>query len=359
MELRNFIEKLPKEIDACIISNPVNIRYFTGFNVDAGYIIISRNGSVFMTDSRYIEAAQAKVDCCDVVLMKEPYIQIVKYLKKFNSATFAIEADHITVSAFKRFTKIAKTEGFRIIFDNKLDKAISALRCIKKKEEIESIKAAQLIAQQAYDHVIRFIKPGMTEKEVALALNFYMLRNGADDISFETIVLSGKKTSLPHGVPDEKEIDRGDFVTMDFGAVVNGYHSDMTRTFAVGTASDMMSDVYSIVLNAQTAAIEAAAANVPASTVDYAARSVIAASGYGNAFGHATGHGVGIEIHEEPRVSETSSYTLRAGNIITVEPGIYLPDQFGVRIEDMLLITPQGNENLTDTPKELLILNNR
>ncbi|MBQ8027565.1 MAG: M24 family metallopeptidase, partial [Clostridia bacterium] len=164
--------------------------------------------------------------------------------------------------------------------------------------------------------------------------------------------------SLPHGVPTDKKIEFGDFVTMDFGAVVNGYHSDMTRTVAIGEADDTMSEVYSIVLEAQTAAIKKAAAGVAAKDVDAAARSIIEEAGYGKNFGHSTGHGVGVEIHEEPNVLPKSEYVLREGNIITAEPGIYIPDKFGVRIEDMLLITNDGCENLTSTPKELIVLNN-
>ncbi len=358
MFLQSLIRMLPKDIDACIITNPANIRYFTGFSTESGYIIASRNGSVFLTDSRYIEAAQATVDCCDVVELKNARELVPKYLKKFNCSTAAIEADFVTVSGLREYGKMFKPDGFKTVFDGRLDKCIRFLRCTKAEHEISSIKAAQAIAENAFNHVIKYIKPGMTEKEVALALDFYMLKNAADAVSFDTIVVSGKKTSLPHGVPDEKVIEFGDFVTMDFGAVVNGYHSDMTRTVAIGEVSDTMADVYSIVLNAQAAAIKTAAAGIPAATVDFAARSVIDKAGYGHAFGHSTGHGVGIEIHEEPQVSSKSSYTLQAGNIITAEPGIYLPDQFGVRIEDMLLITENSSENLTSTPKELLVLNN-
>lgn len=358
MSLEQLIKILPKDIEAGIISNPVNIKYFTGFSTDSGCLIVSRNGSVFMTDSRYIEAAQAAVDCCDVVLMQDRSHTIIKYLKKFNCSGVAIEADFVTVSGLKEYGKILKPEGFNTFFDGRLDKCIRFLRCSKAEEEVNSIRAAQAIAEKAFNHVIKYIKPGMTEKEVALALDFFMLKNGAEAVSFDTIVVSGKKGSLPHGVPDGKQIRFGEFVTMDFGAVVNGYHSDMTRTVAVGEVSDMMADVYSIVLEAQEAAIATAANGVPAATVDAAARKIIDDSGYGNAFGHSTGHGVGIEIHEDPQVSPKSTYALRTGNIITAEPGIYLPDQFGVRIEDMLLITDSGNENLTNAPKDLIILNN-
>ncbi len=358
MELYELTQMFPKDIDGGIIESEAARRYFTGFSADSGYLIVSKNGNVFLTDSRYIEAAQAQVDCCDVVLLTDAKVQIPKYLKKFNCSSIAIEANHVTVSGLRDYGKMFKAEDFKAIFDSRFDKLIRYLRCAKNAEEVSNIKAAQAIAQAAYDHVIRYIKPGMTEKDVALALDFYMLRNGAEKVSFDTIVVSGKKTSLPHGIPTDKTIEFGDFVTMDFGAVVNGYHSDMTRTVAVGEASDEMAEIYSTALEAQTAAIKKAAAGVAAKDVDAAARSVIEEAGYGRYFGHSTGHGVGVEIHEEPHVSPKSDYVLREGNVITAEPGIYIPDKFGVRIEDMLLITADGCENLTSTPKELTVLNN-
>lgn len=358
MELYNLTQMLPKDIDGGIIESPAARQYFTGFTTDSGYLIVSKNGSVFLTDSRYIEAAQAQIDCCDVVLLTDAKVQIPKYLKKFNCSSIALEANHVTISGLRDYSKMFKAEDFKAVFDSRFDKYIKHLRCIKQEEEVKSIKAAQAIAQAAYDNAVKYIKPGMTEKEVALALDFHMLRNGAEKVSFDTIVVSGKNTSLPHGVPTDKKIEFGDFVTMDFGAVVNGYHSDMTRTVAIGEADDTMSEVYSIVLEAQTAAIEKAAAGVAAKDVDAAARSIIEEAGYGKNFGHSTGHGVGVEIHEEPNVSPKSEYVLREGNIITAEPGIYIPDKFGVRIEDMLLITNDGCENLTSTPKELMVLNN-
>ncbi len=358
MELYNLTQMFAKDIDGGIIESPAARQYFTGFDADSGYLIVSKNGSIFLTDSRYIEAAQAKVDCCDVVLLTDAKTQIPKYLKKFNCSSIALEADHVTVSGLREYSKMFKAEDFKAVFDSRFDKYIRHLRCIKQKEEIDSITAAQEIAQAAFDNAIKYIRPGMTEKEVALALDFYMLRNGAEKVSFETIVVSGKKSSLPHGVPTDKKIEFGDFVTMDFGAVVNGYHSDMTRTVAIGEASDTMCEVYGTVLEAQLAAIAAAAPGVAAKDVDAAARNVIEEAGFGKNFGHSTGHGVGVEIHEDPRVSPSSDYVLRSGNVITIEPGIYLPEKFGVRIEDMILITENGNENLTSTPKELMIINN-
>ncbi|MBQ9551613.1 MAG: aminopeptidase P family protein [Clostridia bacterium] len=358
MELTNLIRILPKDIDAAILTDPSNRLYFTGFSCDAGVLIISRNGSVFLTDSRYIEAAQATVDCCDVVLLTDEKQQVAQYLRRFNCSNVGVEADYFTVSKLRDYGKMFKAEGFNAVFDGRLDKCMRHLRSAKSFHEVRSVKAAQRIAEQAYRHAVKFIKPGLTEKEVALALDFYMLRHGAEAVSFETIVVSGVNSSKPHGVPTDKKIRFGEFVTMDFGAVVNGYHSDMTRTVAVGEVSDTMAEVYSVVLEAQEAAIRAVCPGAACSAVDRAAREVIERAGYGENFGHSTGHGVGVEIHEAPSVSAKNAALLRAGNIITVEPGIYLPNQFGIRIEDMLLVTEDGSENLTNVEKELTVLNN-
>ncbi len=358
MELTNLTRILPKDIDAAILTDPASRRYFTGFACDAGVLIITRNGSVFLTDSRYIEAAQATVDCCDVVLLTDEKQQVAQYLKRFNCSNVGVEADHLTVRKLRDYGRMFKAEGYNAVFDGRLDKCLRHLRCVKSFHEVRSIKAAQQIAEQAYRHAIKFIKPGLTEKEVALALDFYMLRHGAEAVSFETIVVSGVNSSRPHGVPTDKKIRFGEFVTMDFGAVVNGYHSDMTRTVAVGEVSDTMAEVYSVVLEAQEAAIRAVRPGVPCAAVDRAAREVIERAGYGESFGHSTGHGVGLEIHEAPTVSARNTDQLRIGSVITAEPGIYLPHQFGVRIEDMLLVTEDGCENLTNVEKDLTVLNN-
>ena len=221
---------------------------------------------------------------------------------------------------------------------------------------MKKIIKAQRIAEAAFEHILTFIKEGVTEKEVALELDYYMLSHGADGLSFETIAVSGKNSSKPHGVPSDKKIEKGDFVTMDFGAVVEGYHSDMTRTVAVGFVTDEQKNVYETVLKAQEAAQAAASSGVCCADVDKAARDVIENAGYGEYFNHSTGHGVGVEIHEYPRLSTVCKAILSVGNVVTDEPGIYIPEKFGVRIEDMLLITENGCENLTRAPKELIIL---
>lgn len=358
MDLTKLTGILPKDIDGCIIKSPSNRFYFSGSNIAEGTMLITPKGSVYLTDSRYIEQAQSEIDCCEVVELTDEAAQLPHYLKKLNCSCAAVEAEYLTISGLRNLAKALNPDGIKIVYDMRLDKLIKYLRCVKDEKALESIKAAQAIAEAALDNAVRYIKPGMTEREVALALDFHMLRNGAEALSFDTIVVSGKNSSKPHGIPTDKKIESGDFVTMDFGAVFNGYHSDMTRTVAVGEVSDFQAKVYSVVLEAQRRAIAAALPGVQCSMIDGAARSYIDGKGFGKAFGHSTGHGVGIDIHEGPVISSKNTSALQVGSVITVEPGIYLPDQFGVRIEDMLYITPVGNDDLTKAPKDLLVLNN-
>ena len=213
------------------------------------------------------------------------------------------------------------------------------------------------LTEDGFAHILDYIRPGRTERDVALELEFYIRRQGAEAAAFDFIVVSGANTSLPHGVPTEKPIGSGEFVTMDFGAVVEGYHSDMTRTVAVGAVSEEQERVYDIVLQAQLAALSVLKPGLPCLKGDAAARDVIAAAGFGDCFGHGTGHGVGVEIHEQPRLSPSArGQELQAGNVVTVEPGIYIEGKFGVRIEDMAAITESGCENLTKSPKTLIRL---
>ena len=275
------------------------------------------------------------------------------YAKRFNCKVLAVEADRLTVTQLKNLRKAL--HGIKLT-TVATDKIIDSFRAVKNEAEIENICKAQRIAEAAFDHILGFIKVGVTEKEVALELDHYMLSHGADGLSFETIAISGANTSKPHGVPTDKKIEHGDFVTMDYGAVVNGYHSDMTRTVAVGAASDEQKKIYKIVFEAQLAVLRVLKNGVKCSDADKAARDVITEAGYGEYFRHSTGHGVGIEIHEKPFISPKSTATLRSGNVVTDEPGIYIPGKFGVRIEDMALITENGCKNLTKAPKELIII---
>lgn len=348
--LSEFINKLPKNVDGALIVSPENRRYFTGFNASDGFLFITKSGSVFLTDSRYIEAAKDKIICCEV---EEQKGKLMDYAKRFNCKVLAVEADRLTVTQLKNLRKAL--HGIKLTTVG-TDKIIDSFRAVKNEAEIENICKAQRIAEAAFDHILGFIKVGVTEKEVALELDHYMLSHGADSLSFETIAISGANTSKPHGVPTDKKIEHGDFVTMDYGAVVNGYHSDMTRTVAVGAASDEQKKIYKIVFEAQLAVLRVLKNGVKCSDADKAARDVITEAGYGEYFRHSAGHGVGIEIHEKPFISPKSTATLRSGNVVTDEPGIYIPGKFGVRIEDMALITENGCKNLTKAPKELIII---
>lgn len=350
-----MIKKLQSHIKSdgkgILIISEQNRRYFTSFPSSFGMLIVTKNDAVFLTDSRYIEAAQNKIDFCRVVESKKLKEQIPQICKDLNIEFLQVESC-ITVDELNSMRKLFKPVKISTVGTKKI---ISACREIKTEYEVEQIKKAQRIAELGFEHIVPLIKPGVTEREISLELDYFMLKNGAEALSFETIVVSGKKSSMPHGVPDDKKIEIGDFVTMDYGAVVNGYHSDMTRTVAVGKVSAKQKEIYNTVLNAQLAAIEKIKAGVLLKDADYAARGVIEKAGYGDYFRHSTGHGVGVEIHESPNLSPKATGKLKAGNIVTVEPGIYLPDEFGVRIEDMVYVTENGCVNLTNTDKNLII----
>lgn len=347
---------LPENIDSALIITPENRRYFTEFNSSDGFLLITRKDSIFYTDSRYIEAAEKTIKCCQVCEGKDVFKQIKDYLNERNLKSIALEASGITVAQYSRLKANDNLNNFDLICDNALDTAISTFRQVKNRAETDKIIKAQKIAEKAFLHILDFIKVGRTEKEIQLELDFFMLKNGAEALSFDTIVVSGVNSSMPHGVPGDKKIENGDFITMDFGAVVDGYHSDMTRTVAVGFVTDEQHSVYNTVLEAQKATLDCLKSGVSCFDADKRARDIITNAGYGENFGHGTGHGVGIEIHEMPNLSPKSSMILQTGNIVTVEPGIYLPEKFGVRIEDMAYITDSGCENLTNAEKSLIIL---
>lgn len=346
-------EFLKNSHEAILIHSPENRRYFTGFPSTDGYLVVTKDDAVLFADSRYIEAAQ-KTSSCKAQLVTKATIEIKEYLKEKNILKAYTERERLTVSMADFFRTAFLP--CRVTPSKKLENTINNIRSVKIFSEIECIKKAQSIAEEAFDHILSFIRPGVTEKRIALEFDFYMLSHGAEALSFETIVVTGKKTSMPHGVPDDTVVENGDFITMDFGAVYKGYHSDMTRTVAVGEVSAEQRKIYEIVLSAQKASLGILKEGLSCKEADKAARDIITNAGYGDYFGHGTGHGVGIEIHEAPNLSPRSDAVLQAGNVVTVEPGIYIPDKFGVRIEDMALITEDGYENLTNTPKELIIL---
>lgn len=342
------------EFDGALIVSPENRFYLTGFSSSNGYLLLNREKAIFITDGRYIEAAQAKIKDCEVRLQTASRKQLGDCFAELGVKRAALEFDRVTVSQLTRYREaVAPAE---IYPGGLLDDMLCACRSVKLPFEVERIKKAQRIAEDAFSYICTVIRPGKTEREVALALDYYMLSHGAEALSFETIAVSGAKSSMPHGVPDGKVIESGDFVTLDFGAVVDGYHSDMTRTVAVGAVTQRQREVYETVLQAQTATLKVLRAGISCEAADAAARDVITQKGYGAYFNHSTGHGVGVEIHEYPRLAERLTDSLVAGNVVTVEPGIYLPGEFGVRIEDMAYITQNGCENLTNSPKDLIIL---
>ena len=267
-----------------------------------------------------------------------------------------IEISDVTIKRAESLRPILNDVDCKLVSNNILDKLISNMRIIKSSDEIAKIEKAQQITEEAFLELLNIVKPGVTEAELALELEFLMRKKGAEGVSFDLITITGKKTSMPHGVPGNEAVQRGDFVTFDIGAIYDGYHSDMTRTIAVGEVSDFQREIYNIVLEAQLTAISKVKAGVKASDVDKAARDVIKSKGYGDYFKHSTGHGVGLDIHEQPFVSPKSEAILSPGMIITVEPGIYLPDRFGVRIEDMGAVTKDGYRNFATLSKELIVV---
>ncbi len=340
--------------DAALLLSETNRFYFTGFAASDGVLLATKDEALFFTDSRYTEAAEKKLGKAYVRDSADLYHALNAIFAEKDVRTVAVEQDRLTLAQFAELKE--KLPG--VAFDDSpaLTRAVNGLRRNKAAWEIREIAEAQRIAEAGLNHILGFIKPGRTEKEIALELEYYMLKNGADGLSFETIAVSGVNSSLPHGVPGQKKVEAGDFLTLDFGALKNGYHSDMTRTVAVGYATDEMKRIYSVVAAAQRASLAVLKNGVTGFDADKAARDVISEAGFGKCFGHGTGHGVGVEIHEAPNLSPRSKWTLQTGDVVTVEPGIYLPGEFGVRIEDMALITENGCENLTAAPKELLIL---
>ena len=342
--------------EAALFSNEVNIGYFTGFFHSEGYLIVTQNSAVLLCDFRYYEAAQQKAQGCKVICFQKLSESLLEVLHAEDIQCVHIEASNMTVSRCEFFRKKLNENSIALITDGKLDECVGNIRVVKDSSEILKISTAQKIAEKAYLEMLNDLKPGVSERELAARLEFYMKQNGAEDISFDLITITGKKTSLPHGVPSEQTVKEGDFFTCDFGAVYEGYHSDTTRTVAVGSANEEMRKIYSVVLRAQLAALKAIHPGAKCSDVDKTARDIIAEEGFGGYFGHSTGHGVGLDIHELPFVSARSETVLRQGMVITDEPGIYLPNKFGVRIEDMVCVTENGCHNFVNLPKELLII---
>ena len=353
LKLRSF---LADKREAVLLTNEVNIGYFTGFFRSEGYLLVTQSSAYLLVDFRYFEAAEKKARGVKVVCFRKLTESLTELLQKEGIAHVYGEAAYLTVSRYRLFCEKLEQGGMTMSASDKLDRHIADIRILKDATELEKIATAQQIAEKGYLQLLNDLKPGVTERELAARLEFYMKQNGAEDISFSLITITGKKTSLPHGVPGDETVQPGDFFTCDFGAVYEGYHSDTTRTVAVGSADDDMRKIYDIVLQAQLAALDCIRPGVKCCDIDKTARDIITDAGYGKYFGHATGHGVGLDIHEAPAVSAKGDTVLQPGMVITDEPGIYLPDRFGVRIEDMVCVTENGCRNFVKLPKELIIL---
>ena len=356
----NRIEKLSKALpegaDAALITSDVNRRYFTGLGSSAGTLLAFRDAAYFIIDFRYIEVAKATVTGARVMLQEKLTEQLDTLLKKHGARTVAIETDYLTVGMLEQYRQ--KLSGYEFLTESTLNDAILSMRSVKEPQELECIQKAQAITDAAFWEILDFIKPGKTEKEIAAYLEYCMRRRGADGLAFETIAAGGPNSAKPHAVPGDRPLQTGDFFTLDYGASWGGYCSDMTRTVAVGEPTEEMRRVYQTVLDAQCLGIRTAQVGVSCRAVDEAARELIYKAGYEGCFGHSLGHSVGLEIHEMPGFSPSiDPQTLcREGMVITVEPGVYLEGRFGVRIEDMVWFAPDGTKDLTNSPKELIIL---
>ena len=346
-----------QELDAVLITDEKNQRYATGFAFTDGMVVVSREKAWLLTDSRYIEAAEKIAGgCCKVQMFDRLHSQT----ELIRTALSEAKAQRLAAEDLQ--LSHARWAGLEKALDRKLLPAgnlMMELRASKSQEEIESMIRAQRISEKALEEVLHIIKPGMTEKEVMAELVYHMLKNGSEGNSFDPIVVTGKNTSMPHGVPGDTVIQDGDFITMDFGSLKNGYCSDMTRTVAVGRATEEMKTVYYTVLEAQLAGIAAARSGIPGKLIDQAARDVIEKAGYGAYFGHGFGHSLGLDIHEPPMAGPRGEAPMAENDLCSAEPGIYIPGKFGVRIEDVMIIRPEGAEVITKAPKmELIVLNN-
>ncbi len=344
---------LPAADHGALITSDVSRRYFCGFKSSAGVILVTKEQSYLIIDSRYFDKAKQRVTDCRVILLEDMRTQLSELLLKHNIRTLMVESDYMTITEFNDYRE--KLHFLELDPSPALSQRIWDMRIIKTEEEIGLIVRAQRIAEKAFERLIDNISRDMTEKQVAALLNYYMMDCGADDLSFETIAASGVNSASPHAVPTDKKLCEGDFLTLDFGAVADSYHSDMTRTLAVGEVSQEMEKLYNAVYYANLDGIKAVKPGINGKVVDSVARSTLAAwGGFDKYFGHGLGHGVGLEIHEQPTLSQRSRSMLKPGMIVTVEPGAYISGKYGVRIEDMVVVTENGCEVLTKSTKTLI-----
>jgi Xaa-Pro aminopeptidase len=348
--LRDLLEE--HHLPAMLVTNPYNRRYLTGFTGTSGYVLVTDADAILFTDFRYMEqAGQQAVHFQVIEHQSDPMLTIRDTLTKLNIKQIGFEQRHVTYGDYLSWARklgditLTPTDGL-----------VEQLRMIKDEQELEVMRAAARIADQAFAEVLPQIRPGITEREIALQLEMIMRQSGASSSSFDTIVASGERSAMPHGVASGRKLQANEFVTLDFGAYFQGYCSDLTRTVILGQPTPKHREIYNIVLEAQMHALEHIKPGMTGKEADALTREVIKRYGYSDYFGHGTGHGIGLEIHEAPRLSVTGDTVLQPGMTVTVEPGIYLPGFGGVRIEDDVVVTATGVERLTQADKNMMIL---
>lgn len=352
--LRNLFDDAG--IDGLLVTGSTNRRYMTGFTGSAGMALITREEALFMTDFRYVEQATQQAPDYTLVRYDEPYKTLHERLASYSGRRIGFESQHVTVDQLDGIQNPTGVDAARVEWVP-VKGLVEQLRGRKSDDELALMQTAIDIADKAFSYIIEHMRPGVTEKEIAWKLEVFMREQGAEALSFPSIVASGVNGALPHARPTDKPLAAGEFVTLDFGCVWKGYCSDMTRTVFIGQPSDEDRALYDLVLRAQKAGVEAVKPGVVAKDVDAVARNIIADAGYGDKFGHGLGHGIGLDVHEEiPRLSTRGTVVLEPRMVASVEPGVYLPGKGGIRIEDLVVVTEDGCRILTNSTKELLCL---
>jgi Xaa-Pro aminopeptidase len=342
------------DIDALLVTSTSNRLYLSGFTGSSGVLLVTKSDAIIITDFRYKTQAAEQAEGYRVVIHSGPIPdEVAKLMKDLSIKKLGFEQDNLTFSTYRTYDSQLKSADSELIPVTGL---VEKLRLIKDASEIKIVKDAASIADAAFSHIIEYIRPGLTERDVSNELEFFMRKQGAASSSFEIIVASGYRSALPHGKASDKVIEKGEFVTLDFGAYYKGYCSDITRTVAIGNVSDELKAIYQVVYDAQMLGMKGIKPGMTGKEADALTRDHIASKGYGDYFGHSTGHGIGLDVHEGPALSVKSDTVLEPGMLVTVEPGIYVSGLGGVRIEDDALITEEGNESLTHSTKTLLTI---
>jgi len=349
---REVMASLEEKPGVLLVGSPENRRYLTGFTGSSGIAVVTASRAVFITDFRYID--QAKTECPGWEIVRQGQVMldtVAEVVSSLHEQRVGFERDHATFGFYEDLAKRLQSREIIPTAD-----VVESVRLVKEEGEIDLIRRAAAIADRALDQTLPMLKPGVRERDIGLEIEYRMRKLGADAPAFDTIVASGPRSALPHGRPSDRVLAAGDFVTIDMGARVEGYNSDITRTFALSPVSDRQKEIYALVLEAQQTSLAAVRPGRTGQEVDAVARDIISGHGHGEHFGHGLGHGVGLAVHEGPRLAPTGDRTLEAGHVVTVEPGVYITGWGGVRIEDLCVVRPDGPEVLSAFPKELKVL---